>query len=165
MWAWWGRAKGSPGLCSLLRTLEQPWGFVLREVFPWLIQNVLPVTVLRVFPMRTVDECLGRFFPKFLHNSWEAIKRVKGFRILDNLKKKTKQEQEFPSDSVKVPSQTFFSAKDKYSVNSIYKDHMSRQDISWQKCFFFIMLLIQNDPLNFADTKANSKFLLNWKII
>ena len=90
MWAWRGRAKGSPGLCSLLRTLEQPWGFVLREVCPWLIQNVLPVTVLRVFPMRTVDECLGRFFPKFLHNSWEAIKRVKGFRILDNLKKKNK---------------------------------------------------------------------------
>ena len=67
---------------------------------------------------------------------------------------------------MKVPSQTFFSDNDKYPVNSIYKDHMSRQDISWQKCVcVFIMLLIQNDPLNFADTKANSKFLLNWKMI
>lgn len=86
VWAWGvERAKGDPTLCSLLRALEQPWGFVLREVFPWLIQNVLPVTALRVSPMRTVDEWLGHFFPKFLHNSWEATKRLKGFRILGNL--------------------------------------------------------------------------------
>ena len=95
--------------------------------------------MLRVSPVRTVDEWLGCFFPKFLHNSWEAIKRMRGFGILGSLtlKKKAKQEQGFPSDSLKVPSQTFFSANDKYSVNSIYKDHVSRQDIWWHKCFFF----------------------------
>ena len=81
----WRGARGSAGLCSLLRTLAQPWGFVLTEVVPWLIQNVLPVTVLRVSPVRTVDEWLGCFFPKFLHNSWEAIKRMKGFGILGSL--------------------------------------------------------------------------------
>ena len=85
------RASGALGCAPCRRMLQQPWGFVLGEVFTCLIQNVLSVTAFRVSPMRTAVECLGCLFLRLPHHSWEVIKRLKGFGILGNLTLKKKK--------------------------------------------------------------------------
>lgn len=126
-------ASGALGCAPCRRMLEQPWGFVLGEVFTCLIQNVLSVTAFRVSPVRRVVECLGCLLLRLPHHSWEVIKRLKGFGILGNLtlEKKKKKSRNFHLIREKVPSQTFSSTNDKHSLNSTYKDHMLTQDISW----------------------------------
>lgn len=125
------RGYRGPGLCFPPEYAGAAFGFVLSEVFTLLVQNMLSVTGLRVSPMGTVVGWLGGLFLRFPHYSWEVNKEAKGLWNFRQFTLKKSESQDFHLVRVKVPSQTFSSANDRYPLNSIFRDYILRQNISW----------------------------------